>query len=57
MHNEGLIIYIIIIYIIIGHGPFSHMFEYGIYELLRLEYPDKFLIQNQEVTVPQEWEV
>ena len=44
MHDEGLII--------IGHGPFSHMFEYGIYEQLKLEYPDKF-----KEASPQKWEV
>ena len=26
----------------IGHGPFSHMFEYGVYEQLKLEYPKEF---------------
>ena len=28
--------------IYIGHGPFSHMFEYGVYEQLKLEYPKYF---------------
>ena len=26
----------------IGHGPFSHMFEYGVYKQLKLEYPEDF---------------
>ena len=27
----------------VGHGPFSHMFEYGVYEQLKLEHPKEFI--------------
>jgi hypothetical protein len=49
MHDEGLIINFI------GHGPFSHMFEYGIYEQLKLEYRDEF--QAAQLQLDQKWEV
>lgn len=28
-------------YFLLGHGPFSHMFEYGVFEQLKLEYYDQ----------------
>ena len=34
----------------IGHGPFSHMFEYGVYEQLKCEEPD-----NDKL--PEKWKV
>ena len=42
-YSMGIIIIVFLLDIHVGHGPFSHMFEYGVYEQLKLEYPREFL--------------